>query len=87
MTLPEHTTNSPSLGNPIGMGKSATDDGHDAHDDELQRFSKGSAALSFADERSSLDNDRVGAVRETTQPAHTSLWLRPDTAPKGEQVE
>jgi hypothetical protein len=34
------------------MGKSAVDDDHDAHDDELQRFSKGSATLCPGTKRS-----------------------------------
>jgi hypothetical protein len=41
VTVPEHSSHSPSCRNPIGIGKSTTHDAHDSDDDELQRYSKG----------------------------------------------
>src|SRR5215208_1788606 len=41
-----------------------------------------SAKLSHDTDLDALSDDLVGVVRETMQPTHISLWLRPDTAPK-----
>jgi hypothetical protein len=53
--------------------------------DSAKMLSVFSARLRDETDLGTLSDDLVGVVKETMQPEHVTLWLRPDTESKGRQ--
>jgi hypothetical protein len=57
-----------------------------AADDARRTLESFSVKLRDETNLQTLNNDLVGVVKETMQPAHVSPWLRPDTDSKSRQI-